>query len=309
VRRWVVYRTKGVLFLISVLLAAVHFLPASSQIDSRELCEITAENAKDLTQIGMFGHGRVTDMAWSPDGSVLVVATTAGIWSYTADHFEHPPRLFEGHSSQVNAVDFSPSGQMLASASSDGTVRLWDVPAGKLATVLELDSSVHAVKFSPDGRNLATMAGRYTETGPSYLQLWDIKTGELSLTLSEDQEHGYGAATLAFNSDGKILAVARTNTIDLCDTTTGRRVSGLEHSAAVTGIAFIPRTPLLVSTDVGGFMNVWNFETGDIEQSLEIQDHLNGVAVVSSSLIVTSRNGNTNDIITLSMSYSRTMPG
>jgi WD40 repeat protein len=38
--------------------------------------------------------------------------------------------VLEGHSDQVNAVVFSPDGQLLASASDDGTVRVWETTTG-----------------------------------------------------------------------------------------------------------------------------------------------------------------------------------
>lgn len=65
--------------------------------------------------------------------------------------------MLTGHSSGVGAVAFGPNG-MLASASMDSTIRLWDDPvAGHTAAVL----SPHAgyavsVTFSPDGRTLAS---------------------------------------------------------------------------------------------------------------------------------------------------------
>jgi WD40 repeat protein len=65
--------------------------------------------------------------------------------------------VLEGHSGTVNAVVFSPDGQLVASASGDITVRVWETATGQCRSVLEGHSgSVNAVVFSPDGQLVAS---------------------------------------------------------------------------------------------------------------------------------------------------------
>ena len=63
----------------------------------------------------------------------------------------------QGHQNIVRSVAFSPDGKILASASHDGTVRLWETATGKEIAILQgQQGRVYAAAFSPDGRTLAS---------------------------------------------------------------------------------------------------------------------------------------------------------
>lgn len=124
---------------------------------------------------GTSGYGGA--VAFSPDNRLLAVGGAASDGrSYDSEPAEL--RLFdvttgelvhqlEGHQVMVRSLSFSADGSVLASASWDETVRLWDVETGQQLATLDVRGPA-SVRFSPDGTLLATAGFR------DVTRLWGI---------------------------------------------------------------------------------------------------------------------------------------
>jgi WD40 repeat protein len=100
----------------------------------------------------------------------------------------------------VNHVAFSSDGKYLATASWDGSAKVWDVASGTLVADLSGHSGiVWGVAFSPDNAYLAT--GSFDAT----TKVWDFATGRELLSFTK---RDVAAGGVAFSPDGRHLAVA-----------------------------------------------------------------------------------------------------
>ncbi|MET7685345.1 helix-turn-helix domain-containing protein [Streptomyces sp. NPDC005423] len=161
-----------------------------------------------------------------------------------------------GHRGPVNAVAYAPGGALLATGSSDGTVRLWRTADHRTTATLTLPGRVRAVAFSPDGRTLAATS----TDGP--VHLWGTADHRLRALLPAETA---GSRAIAFDPRGRTLAVAGTDgTVQLWETGAGHRAGArlTGHTGRVDALAYAPDGRTLASAGADRTVRLWDTGRG-----------------------------------------------
>lgn len=149
------------------------------------------------------------------------------------------------HEPVVNSIAFSPDSQILASGGSNGTVKLWNAKTRKFMRTFWHQGNVTSVAFNPKGKTLASASGNGS------VKVWDVKTGK-SRTFSH---RNFYVNSIIFSPDGKALASASSNSnrplgkITVFDLKTGKHKNYLLPNILVESVVFNPDSKTIA---VGG---------------------------------------------------------
>ena len=181
-----------------------------------------------------------------------------------------------GHSDSVNSVTYSPDGQLLASGSSDRTIKVWRQDGTFIRSLaIPYDSNsqltdVRSVAISPDGTLIAAGVEQYnasTQTDFGAVQLWRILDGQMVQNFT-----GYGQVvnSVVFSPDGQFLASGSSDrSVKVWRVSNGTLVSShFDHTQRVNAVAFSPNGQWLVSGSDDQTAKIYRTSDWGLERTL-----------------------------------------
>jgi WD40 repeat protein/predicted Ser/Thr protein kinase len=192
-------------------------------------------------------------LEWNGDGSLLAAGTASGavhVWNGATGE---GVSVFEGHDSRVVSLAFAHSGDLLASASWDGTTRFWSALSGK--QLLDYPGSGYFLSFSPDDRRL----GPVTSTKRFAILELSRSAAYRQYTRGVSGDKG---RTLAVSPNGRWLATTVRDGAHIWDAHVGRHLGMLPFadsraavitpdgkSVIVSGLGGVRRWPVEIVAD------------------------------------------------------------
>ena len=250
----------------------VAFSPNENIIALASGNEVQILNLDDNSQTRLLGHqGKVTSVAFSPNGQTIASASedkTVKLWRRDNGKLI---KTLRGHQGKVYSVAFSPDGQTIASGSEDKTVRIWKQNTfnpfvkvlkgyGNSPTVNNANTqsnsqvskffhggawSMNSVSFSPSNKLLAATSGNLA-------LLWYYEGTKYKVFNNDSSNTIWNTA---FSPDGKMIALAVSDSIQLWNVETGSLLTTFPQSSHF--VNFSPDGKIIASA-MGSSINLWS---------------------------------------------------
>jgi len=212
--------------------------------------------------------GSVRSLAFAPKGDVLALgfpsqqlllidaATGRELTTLQEQPGDPPPPLRE----RVTEVAFSADGTLLAAASLENDIRIYNVERRELIKTLTGHTSrVLSIAFSPDQKSL--ISGSKDKT----VIVWDLASGQRRLSLPQQPAE---VLTVAWSPDGKLLATGCAYGKSVCclwNAETGvLRKTLAAHHGSITEVRFSPDGKTLATGGADRLVKLWDVDSGDL---------------------------------------------
>jgi WD40 repeat protein len=235
----------------------------------------------------------LSDMTWTPDGSLLVVASQSGIFFFDALRRELLRELYP-QATHLVEIDFSPTSAWLISASREGTeesgfisrLELWQGPGWKpRGLIYDIPLAISDISFSPDGKALAA-AFSSPIAERNELDFWDVSSWLITETLQTGP-----LLNIEISPDAELLASSPDlYALRVMDLGEKSWIYNLKTSftGAVNSFAFSPDGLFLASGHYDGVIRIWDMRTGLLKLEFQSQEVIQSLVFSSDGRLLAS---------------------
>jgi WD40 repeat protein len=177
------------------------------------------------------------------------------------------------HKGPVWALDFTPDGKQLISASDDGTIKIWDLPSGRQRKSIPVGTPVRTAAISPSGAWVA-IGDRFGE-----VSVFDLAQERILLQYQQEST----VNGVSFCPDNLTVASVSTDgTVVLWEIAGKRKRFTLTgHGGPVYGLSFSPDSRELATSSWDKTVILWDVDTGTLKKQFKAHDE--GVLAVQYS--------------------------
>ena len=251
-------------------------------------------SGENILTIPPDGIGFVRDVEFSPDDRTIAATTWSSALGGTARIYdaatgEELHRLY-AHRDTIANIEFSPDGALLATASRDATVKIWDIDKSVLVTsYVDFPEQVQDIEFSPDGEFMLIglgNAGNYPDgtdsPADSSAYIWDLRNRTQAQVYEGHSNWAWAAdispdGSLVASGSGPLFFPASLDDLDatvrVWDAETGQHIITLSgHENTVDSVKFLPDGQQLLSASWDGSIRRWNLSDGKEVQQYLVPD-------------------------------------
>lgn len=155
--------------------------PTLETIQPHPLALDLSNVATKMKKLREVGKGYANDLAWSPDGKTLAVASSSGIYFYDTQTWQEQASFI--NEKGPSKLTYSQDGTLLGFSTSEGNIHIWDIKQGKIINSITPDKGiVTKFKFTQNGYITAEIRGKAEQQlggeGVRYRGVWNAISGE-----------------------------------------------------------------------------------------------------------------------------------
>jgi WD40 repeat protein len=266
----------------------IQFLPHKTNSDRYKLISTGVDKTVKIWQVFTRDRNQAEEIysiaisPKNPDTFAAAIGDANGdskikIWRNNHDNTQKLIHTLLGHQATISQIKYSPDGKIIASASWDQTIKLWNAQTGELINTLKgYQDGINSIVFSPDSQTLISTGEDKT------IKIWNL-VGQAKL-IKTFTGHTDSIKTVTVSPNSELIASAGyDNTIKLW-TIKGDLLQTIKaHNLAITSLAFTPDSKISASGSWDNTVKIWSIKNAGKSSELlhTLTGHQDGVTTVS----------------------------